>query len=50
MKTSSDATIQEIDEVMQAASNAAIAFRNVSIVERAAFMHAIANGIENSGG
>lgn len=49
MNTFTDTPIEKIDDVMQTAGKAAIAFRRVSIASRAAFMHAIADGLENSG-
>ncbi|HSC53110.1 MAG TPA: aldehyde dehydrogenase (NADP(+)) [Phnomibacter sp.] len=49
MNTYPDTSIQTIHEVMAAAAAASIIFSKVSIADRAAFMHAIANGLENSG-
>ena len=44
-----DATINEINEVMNSAWSAFLPYRKLSLKQRAAFMHAIATGLENSG-
>lgn len=44
-----DATIAQVNEIMQAAATAAIAFRKVPPPRRAAFMKSVADGLENSG-
>lgn len=44
-----DATISEINEVMNASRNAFFQYRKLSLKQRAAFMYAIATALENSG-
>jgi NADP-dependent aldehyde dehydrogenase len=44
-----DATLPEINEVMNAAWSAFLQYRKLSLKQRAAFMHAVATALENSG-
>ena len=44
-----DASIEEINEVMNAAKSAAIVMKKTSLAKRADLMNAIADGLENSG-
>jgi alpha-ketoglutaric semialdehyde dehydrogenase len=44
-----DASISEINEVMNKAWNAFLQYRKLSLKQRAAFMHSIARALENSG-
>ena len=44
-----DATVVEINEIMNAAKSAALAMKKASLAKRAELMNAIADGLENSG-
>lgn len=49
MPNYNDASLQLVNEVMQAASDAASIYRKLSLQQRSDFLHAIADGLENSG-